>query len=147
MEQFENIFPVVFPLFFIGMWILLLKILSRISGWSKLADQFHFQDKFEGKYYRFQSASLNKINFGGSLEMGMNEIGLYLVPMIFFRLFHKPIFIPWDEIEAEPVKRFLFRGYRLRIKSYPGISLEVFTKTFERMLEFHIALKNFQRSL
>ncbi len=143
MEQFENIFPVVFPFFFIGMWVFVLKKISLRSGWATLAEQFHFQEKFEGRYYRFQSARLNKVDFSSSLEMGMNEMGLYLVPMILFRLFHKPIFIPWVEIEAEPFKRFLFKGYRLRFRSYPDITLEVFKKTFERMLEFHIALKNF----
>ena len=146
MEQFENIFPVVFLFIFVGMWILVLKKLSLMSGWVKLAERFHFQEKFKGKYYRFQSARLNKINFSSSLEMGMDEMGLYLVPMILFRIFHKPIFIPWAEIEAEPFSRFLFKGYRLKIRTYPDISLEVFTKAFERMLEFHIALKNFQPS-
>ena len=143
-EQFENIFPAFFPFFFIGIWILVLKKLSSMSGWATLAQQFHFQEKFEGKYYRFQSARLNKVNYSSTLEIGMNEMGLYMVPIILFRLFHQPLFIPWVEIKAEPFKAFLFKGYRLRFRSYPDITLELSRKAFERMLEFHIALSNFQ---
>ena len=77
-----------------------------MSGWSKLADQFHFQDRFKGKYYRFQSARLNKVNFSSSLEIGMDEIGLYLVPMILFRLFHKPIFFRGMKLRPNPSKDF-----------------------------------------
>ena len=144
MEQFENIFPALFPFFFIGMWIFVLKKLSSMSGWATLAEHFHFQEKFEGRYYRFQSARLNKVNYSSTLEIGMNEMGLYMVPIILFRLFHQPLFIPWVEIEAEPFKAFFFKGYRLRFRSYPDITLEVSRKAFERMLEFHSAFSNFQ---
>jgi hypothetical protein len=143
-EQFKNLFPALFPFFFIGMWILVLKKLSSMSGWATLAEHFHFQEKFEGKYYRFQSARLKKVNYSSTLEIGMNEMGLYMVPIILFRLFHQPLFIPWVEIKAEPFKAFLFKGYRLRFRSYPDITLEVSRKAFERMLEFHIALSDFQ---
>ncbi len=130
-------------LFFTGLWILILKLFSVLSGWRTLAERFQYQDKFEGRYYRFQSAWMNKVLFRSSLEMGMNVMGLYLIPMILFRLFHKPIFIPWSEIEAQPIKRFMIQVYRLRFRSCPDVSLTVYKKTFERMLEFNIALKNF----
>jgi hypothetical protein len=144
MVQFEIIVPILLLLFFVGIWLLVLKILSIQSGWTTLAERFHYYDKFEGSYYRFQTARMNKVFFRSSLEIGMNVMGLYLIPMIFFRLFHTPLFIPWAEIEAEPGKSLLIKIYRLRFRSYPNITLEVFKKSFDRMVEFHGALKNLQ---
>ena len=143
MEQFVYIIPMMIVLFFTALWILILKLLSVLSGWTTLAERFYYQGTFDGRYFRFQSAWMNKVLFRSSLEMGMNVMGLYLIPMILFRLFHKPIFIPWSEIEAEPIKRLMIQVYRLRFRSCPNVSLTVYKKTFERMLEFNIALKNF----
>lgn len=145
MNGFEEIFPFVFPFFFVGMWCFVLRLLSFMSGWTKLAGQFHFSDKFEGKYYRFQSGRMNQVNFSSSIEMGVNETGLYLVPMILFRLFHKPLLIPWGELQAEPFKRFLFKGYRLTFRSFPGITLEVYRGTFDKMIEYLKAQTGFQQ--
>ena len=142
MEQFVYIIPIMIVLFFTGLWILILKLLSVLSGWTTLAERFYFQGTFDGRYFRFQSAWMNKVLFRSSLEMGMNVMGLYLIPMILFRLFHKPIFIPWTELEAEPIKRFLIQVYRLRFRSCPDVSLTVYKITFAKMLEFHSALKN-----
>lgn len=69
------------------------------------------------------------------LTIGGNEKGLYLVPMILFRLFHKPLLIPWTEIDARPAKRFLFKGYRLTFQSVPNVTLELYRRTFERIME------------
>jgi hypothetical protein len=143
MEQFEIIIPILILLFFIGLWILILKMLAVMSGWTILAERYYYPATFDGRYYRFQSAWLNKVNFRSSLEMGMNVMGLYLIPMIIFRLFTKPILIPWQEIEAEPIKRYFIQFYRLRFRSCPNITLDVYKKTFKRILEFNIALKNF----
>jgi hypothetical protein len=43
-----------------------------------------------------------EVNFSSSLEMGVTERGLFLVPMILFGLFHGPLLIPWGDIQAEP---------------------------------------------
>lgn len=136
MKDLEHVFPFVFPFFFVGMWCLTLRILSFMSGWTRLAGRFQSTETFRGQYYRFQSGRLNQVNFRSALEMGVNKRGLFLVPMILFRVFHKPLLIPWSDIKAEPFKRFMFRGYRLTFRSFPGISLEVYARTFEKMVTY-----------
>jgi hypothetical protein len=143
MKEFETIFPFVFPLFFVGMWCLVLRILSFVSGWAQLAELFYHPEKFRGKYYRFQSARIKEVSFSCALEMGVNEKGLYLIPMILFRLFHKPLLIPWREIHSEPFRKFLFHGYRLTFASLPNITIDLYGNTFNKMTEY---LKSFQQS-
>jgi hypothetical protein len=139
MDKFyEVLVGPLFPVFFVGMWCLVLFQLSRMSGWHKLSKFFESKEKVEGKYYRFQSASMKKINFGSSLEVGVNEIGLILVPFIIFRLFHKRLFIPWHYIETEKVKRFFFKGYRLTFKEVNGVYLEVSDRLYQKMEKYLI---------
>ena len=107
-----------------------------MSGWRRLAERFHHPKPFEGSYYRFQTAHMTGVRFGGVLEIGVGETGLYLVPMILFRLFHPPLLIPWSELRAAPVKRFLFEGHRLTFHSFPGIELDLHRRTFEKMARY-----------
>ena len=135
MNRLELILPFALAFLFVGIWCLVGRVMSLMSGWTELAKRFHFPGRFQGKYYRFQSAWLKSVNFRGSLEMGMNDRGLYLVPMILFRLFHKPLLIPWAEIQAEPFRKFLFKGYCLTFRSFPGITMKINSRTFEEMKE------------
>ncbi len=140
MDQFVNALPfliaIVFPFFFVGLWCFVLRILSSVCGWTQLAEHFHYPGKFQGKYYHFQSAHMKSIRFGGTLVIAVNAEGLYLVPMILFRPFHKPLLIPWSEIHAESFKRFMFKGYRITFQSAPDIKLQMPGRTFETMLEY-----------
>jgi hypothetical protein len=124
---------VLFPLFFVSLWVFILFVLSFVSGWRRLASRYHWPKPFRGKVAYFQTARLNWVNFRSALEIGANEQGLYLAPMIFFRLFHQPLLIPWSEIEAKPFNRFLFKGQRLTFRSFPGIKLDIYSQTFENM--------------
>jgi hypothetical protein len=135
MNHFKELFPFLFPFFFVGMWCFVLRTLSYKSGWTKLADRFYFPGKFDGIYFRFRSGRMNDVAFSSALELGANEQGLYLIPMLLFRLFHKPILIPWSELEAEPFKRFWFAGHRLSFKTFPEISLEIQGNAFEKLLK------------
>jgi hypothetical protein len=142
MDNFETILPFIFPFYFVGLWCFVLRILSLTSGWTKLAKQFHSPNKFEGEYYRFQSARMGLVSFNNALGIGVNEQGLYLAPMIIFRLFHRPLLIPWHEIHVESFKRFFFKGYRLTFKSVPQVRLELYNRTIEKIIGFVKAKTN-----
>jgi len=136
MNDFDTVFPFVAPFLFIGMWWFIMRILSYMSGWTQLAARFHHPEKFQGKCNYFQSAKMKAVNFSGILIIGTNNTGLYLKPMILFRLFHKPLLIPWKEIHASSFKKFMFDGYCLTFKSCPGITLLVYDRTFEKIVEY-----------
>src|SRR3977135_2062016 len=96
-----------FPFLFAGMWILITFIISRM-GWSDLSAHYETINPFLGQRVGIISASINSANYNNSLILKYNEVGIYLRPIIIFRLFHKPILIPWTEIKEVRNKNILF---------------------------------------
>ncbi|MFO1523114.1 MAG: hypothetical protein U1G05_13940 [Kiritimatiellia bacterium] len=119
---------------FVGIWCLVLGILSSASGWARLATRFHHPDKFDGTCHHFQSARMKGVNFNSALVIGVSPQGLYLAQMILFRLFNPPLLIPWAEIHAEPFQTFWSTGYRLTFRSFPDITLDLGRRAFDRIV-------------
>jgi len=136
MNQSIAFLPYLFPVYFVSIWCFVLWILSLSSGWRKLAARFHYPQEFQGDFLRWQSARMNLVNFRSILNLGLNERGLYLVPMVLFRPFHKPLFIPWEEIVAQPTKKRLYQAYQLQFRSVPGVRLTLYQRTFHIILVY-----------
>src|SRR6185437_8014737 len=108
-EWFTRYFPIVFPIFFVSMWILTGYLVALTSGWRQLATRFRIQTPFTGRKWHMQSASMRLFsNYNGVLTIGADETGLFMVPMILFRIGHSPLFIPWNEISVTGMKQVLF---------------------------------------
>jgi hypothetical protein len=96
-----------FPFLFVGMFFFVLFILHK-RGWSDLEKEYQYGDRFEGEHAGMISAAINGINYNNSLILKYNEEGFYLRPVLLFRLFHKPLLIPWKEIKYIRDKKVLF---------------------------------------
>jgi hypothetical protein len=134
MNEIANYLSFLFPVYFVALWCFILWILS--SAWRRLATYYHHPQEFQGEILRFRSAIINFAKYNGILNLGMNRRGLYLVPMAIFRPFHKPILIPWEEIVAQPFKRFLYHGYQLQCRSVPGVRIVLYPDTFQRIVDY-----------
>ena len=119
-EQPWILFPVLFPLFLVSVWMLVLRIISAASGWSRLAKRYSEERPFLGETRRFESARFGVANYNGMLIIGANASGLYLVPMRIFRPFHRPLLIPWAEICVDPPTDGVVHRMRLIFPSVPG---------------------------
>jgi hypothetical protein len=115
--------------FVAGLWCFMCWADVALNGWDALAERFGYAGKFRGRMYRSQKrgpsrwAPLYDNPFEiGTLSMGMSDEGLYLVPMVPFRLFHKSLLIPWSEMKAETYRKFV-SGYRVTLRSVPDVSL------------------------
>ena len=113
--------PYFFPFFFIGMWVFVTYILSKM-GWSDLVENFKLERSFSGRRIGYISASINSVNYQNSLILKCNEEGMYINSVIFFRLFHPAIFIPWSEIIDVRDKKILFTSYKELIIGNPFIA-------------------------
>src|SRR5690348_11958136 len=89
-----NNFPFAyFPFFFIGGWIAVTFIISRL-GWSKLAYEYKTDPElFTGNKIGLISARINFTNYNNCLSLAYNDQGLLFKLIFLFRLFHPPILI------------------------------------------------------
>lgn len=109
------------PFLFIGMWILITFIVSKM-GWADLVANYQSDAVFTGNRVGIISASINKTNYNNALILKYNEEGIYLKPILIFRLFHKPVLIPWKEIKEVRDKKILFYTYKELIVGQPFVA-------------------------
>jgi hypothetical protein len=129
-----NKIPYFFPFFFIGMWTLVTYVISKM-GWTNLVDKYLFQDQFIGQRIGIISASINNSNYKNSLILKYNQDGIYLRPVILFRLFHKPILIPWTEIKEVRTKKILFTTLKELIVGHPFVAIITLKESTFRQIE------------
>jgi hypothetical protein len=123
----------IFPVFFIGMWTLVTFFISRM-GWNDLAKNYQYDDVFTGTRIGMISASINSANYKNSLVLKYNKDGIYLRPVIMFRMFHKPILIPWKEIKEVRDRKVIFNTFSELIIGDPLVAVIRFRKgTFEKI--------------
>jgi hypothetical protein len=93
-------FVVTFPVAWCGMvWLI-----SRISGWSSLAEVFPAgADEPPGDIFRMSSVKLGWFgNYNNCIRFVVNSDGIYLRPWKIFGLGHQPLWLPADALRREP---------------------------------------------
>ena len=115
--------PLLFPVFLLIVWCLTLGIISAFSGWSRLARRFSDERPFPGETRRFVSARFGMANYNGVLVVGADASGLYLRTARIFRPFHRPLRIPWAEIQADLGGGEDFDPVRLTFPTVPGVRM------------------------
>ena len=126
-----------FLLFFAATWTVAAFVISKIGGWSALAERYRMQQgTFTGWTAHFQSGRMRlTARYGGVLTVGANEMGLYLAVNPLFRAGHPPLFIPWNAIEVREGKRFFYVYTAFYFREVPGVQLEVSQKLAKRVLD------------
>src|SRR4030042_3807124 len=136
--EWLSINPAPFAFFgFFCLWALIIKMVSLAGGWTKLAAYYQSDKQFPAKIYRCQYGRMKAgVQYKSSLDVGMDASGLYLRQFIFFRLFHKPLFIPWGHINPKRIENRLFKGARLEFPRVPGVYLDIVTSLFHEMTPY-----------
>jgi hypothetical protein len=122
-----------FPIYFVSMFVFVLFFLSK-KGWADLAKKYQFDGVFDGTRFGIISASINGVNYNSSLVLKYNEEGFYLRPILIFRLFHKAIFVPWQEIKDIRDKKMFLAQLKELVIGDPFVALmQVRQSTFEEL--------------
>ena len=77
-------------------WCFLTVLMSRLSGWSKLAEQYPADGPVEGERALLRTGRIGAITYHSCLYFCANDRGLQIGVSWPMRLGHKPLFIPWD---------------------------------------------------
>jgi hypothetical protein len=105
------------PCFVISWWVIIAYWIALLGGWRLLAKRFRAQSEFTGEKWHMQSARMRLLsNYNGALTVGAGTTGLFIVPMILFRAWHPPLFVPWNEISvSRTTQLFFFKFVTLRL--------------------------------
>ena len=134
MNNFFNFFPFLF----IGSWVLISFIISKM-GWSNLVSKYKFDNNFIGNNIGMISASINNASYRNSIILKYNNEGIYFKTLFLFRLFHAPFFIPWEEIKNIKNKQFFFTSLvELSIGSPVIAKIKISQSTYSKFEKIYI---------
>ncbi|TWU13654.1 hypothetical protein CA54_24890 [Symmachiella macrocystis] len=107
----------------------ILFIMAEVGGWRRLAKTYACCEKIDGTTWWMQSGSMGgSTGYGLSLNITANDQGLRIavVPLVvFFGLFHPPLFIPWEEIQAVRSQMFFYQYVTLVFQAHPDIPFAI----------------------
>lgn len=127
---------IAFPIFFGTLWAFVMWINSYLTGWRRLAQNYHHPYPFTGPLDRFQTINTRWGRYSHAVNIGVTESGLYLVPVLVFRPFHKPLLIPWQDIEVEETTYFVFPSIRLTFRAAPGVRFLLYEHMKKRLAPY-----------
>jgi hypothetical protein len=108
-DQHPGWFVVIFPVYFVTLWLLVSASLSYVGGWYSLARVHRALVPFNGAKWGMQSGKMRWLaNYNNVLTLGVNQEGLYLATMGFFRFMHPPLLVPWSEVRVRRSKGWFF---------------------------------------
>src|ERR1700731_4775744 len=98
-NQHPGWFAVLFPLYFVTIWLMVSTIISVLGGWHLLSKRFRLHEPFNG-FVRSEQSAYERwfANYGRCLKLGVGPDGLYLATLVLFRFMHPPLLIPWSEV-------------------------------------------------
>lgn len=132
-KELLNYMPLLFPVF----WVFIAMLISRISGWSTLAEVYSYDGSFEGKRWRFVSARMRwMVGYNNALTIGSNSKGLYLATFVLLRPGHRDLFIPWHDISTRILRGKLMTYTEFRFARVPSLFIRLPQRIAENVLAF-----------
>ena len=128
MEVFLNQYPVVIVLFVLlacaGMWVVIVKLIGLISGWSKIAQLYPDQPTAprilqENWVY----GRVGVIFYNGTLVLETTVQGLRIKMMPGFGMGHPTLFIPWSELQGPETKGKIWLANKYTLSRMPNKAL------------------------
>jgi hypothetical protein len=119
------------------MWTGISFLLSWLSGWRSLAERYRTGGAPDGERISWTSARIGSVSFRSCLNLTLAPAGLFLVPLLPFRMFMPPLLIPWADVRFEGFTRMLFMELAcFRLGGGQGPVFAVFRRTGERLRPF-----------
>jgi hypothetical protein len=82
-DQHASLFVLIFPLYFLFLWLLVGAVISFVGGWFSLAKVYRAQGAFNGAKWKMQSGQMRWLaNYNNVLTLGVNQQGLYLASRV-----------------------------------------------------------------
>ncbi|MCA9775499.1 MAG: hypothetical protein KC800_02235 [Candidatus Eremiobacteraeota bacterium] len=131
MESFLESYPWVFPLVFISMWIFVSKMLAKVGGWQTIATLWPAPSTISvSRRYLKAGVFGSFCRYNGVLITGATKDGLYLDVLLPFRIGHKALLIPWDQLELICESKWL-----AELKTSSGQRFSLQKSEFDKLIQ------------
>jgi hypothetical protein len=139
MQQFANLHPWQFGFTLVAYVAAMMTLaqwsISRVTGWHRLAERYRFEGEMPEKRWRWRSGRMRwTTRYGNCLNFSADQRGLYMSVVAFFRPFHPPLFIPWNEIEVGEKSLFFIPKREFILGRQARIPLWISTRLGEEIL-------------
>lgn len=120
-----------FPILFAAMWYLVTSLLSKVSGWARLADEYGGEATDGLNWYWFSSAKIGytaipiflRVNYKSVLSVAADAQHIYLKVLPPFRPGSPLLMIPLSDITITPTQRFGFSLAAYTFREVPDIEI------------------------
>jgi hypothetical protein len=129
MFTLNHINPLYYAIFFLSLWLLLNLIVSRLTGFARMAAHYQNAGTFAGKVWRFQTITTRwGMGYKGCSNVGADSRGLYISFGFLFRLGHPPLFVPWGDIAITEKQISKSRMLELRFRKTEDLPVRIFAE-------------------
>lgn len=125
--------PLAFLIGFPLLWVAVMFVLSRLSGWNALARRYEAPQPFSGEVVRRCSGTLGWVGYNNSLVLGANEQGLYVAVPRIFAIGHPALLVPWSEIRAARERVLWADTVAFQLGASPSVRLRVHRRFVDRL--------------
>lgn len=131
------ILPVAIPLFFVVIWIGVTSLLSFLSGWFTLQQQFPNRDEKPLLQLNWQSGFMGSlpVNFRNVLKVSVCPSGLRIGVLRVFGAFAHDFFVPWHAISATKKEFWMWQVTELTFGKPEIGKLLLYASTTDRLAE------------
>jgi hypothetical protein len=142
----SGLIAMIIPGFFLAfglLWSAIVFLSSRISGWATLARHFPASEPASGQSWDWTSARFGWFaNYRNVLSVTISPTGLYMRPVLPFRIGHRPLLIPWRAISGgQRANLYFTQTYRVDVQvpgSGTGKQITFYGKGLTDALEAHV---------
>ncbi|MEZ5998439.1 MAG: hypothetical protein R3B98_07080 [Hyphomonas sp.] len=132
--------PPAFLAAFAGIWVTVLFLLGRISGWSRLHAAYPHDGGPIPVHRSMQSASIGssplfRVRYRNVLTVGTDGVFLFLKPGFLFGIMQPALAIPLSEIRTEQKQGLLGQLIHLRTAREPDIAIIIHERLFRWLQE------------
>jgi len=128
--------PIYFGIFFVVMWVITSFIISKITGWSRLAEKYRTRRKPKSKLLLAVQVHWGSTYMAGNIyTIGCNTEGMYLGVLFPFRVGHPPLLIPWHDIKTSKISGLIKSRIQLNFGNNLSRPFEIYDKTAQKIKE------------
>lgn len=135
-----------FPVFFIGIWSLILLILARVGGWKRLAVFYGSSRDLSKQQWRMQTIKLGSVRYKNCISIGVGLTSLYLSAPLPFRFGHPRLEIPYSDLTGMEVGDSTTGYVDIGIRRCPEVRLSLLKQLADKIETSSHGIWSYKRS-